>query len=70
MGPAKAAQPDGMCFVDADNISQRNLDRRGTEIRQTEDSLLDVWTKPGFFLAGGGGVILLLLVFVLLKATG
>ena len=45
------------------------LEAYGSQIRQSEDRLLDLWSQPGFFLAGGAAVLALLLIFVVLEAT-
>lgn len=53
----------------AGDMSKEDLKSYGSQIRQSEDTLLDIWSKPGFFLAGGAAVLALLLLFVVLEAT-
>ena len=54
----------------AGNKSKQELNALGSDIRRSENALLDVWSQPGFFLAGGAAVIALLFIFVVLEATG
>ncbi|KAK9786063.1 hypothetical protein WJX73_004867 [Symbiochloris irregularis] len=45
-------------------------DQRRPDIRRSEDSILNFFTNPAFFLIGGGAVLALLIIFFLLELTG
>lgn len=45
-------------------------DQRRPDIRKSEDSILNFFTQPAFFLIGGGAVLTLLIIFFLLELTG
>ena len=45
-------------------------DERRPDIKTSEDSILNFFTQPAFFLIGGGAVLALLIIFFLLELTG